>query len=61
MWCPYCGEESEISLDPGSGSVQSYVEDCPVCCRPWMVTVRYDEEGAATVSADAEDSMDDEW
>ena len=60
VWCPYCGEATEISLDPGSGSVQSYVEDCPVCCRPWQVTVRYDEEGGATVVADPDDSMDDE-
>jgi hypothetical protein len=58
VWCPYCGESSEISLDPGGGAVQSYVEDCPVCCHPWQVTVRYDEEGAATVSCDADDSMD---
>lgn len=40
--CPYCGEEVEISVDPGGGSNQSYVEDCPVCCSPWMVQVQYD-------------------
>ncbi len=40
--CPYCGEEVEMSVDPGGGSSQSYVEDCPVCCSPWMVQVQYD-------------------
>lgn len=39
--CPYCGEIVEISLDPGGGSVQQYVEDCEVCCSPWQVSVRY--------------------
>ncbi|MGH9418631.1 MAG: CPXCG motif-containing cysteine-rich protein [Thermoanaerobaculia bacterium] len=39
--CPYCGEEVEITLDPGGGSTQAYVEDCAVCCSPWMVHVHY--------------------
>ena len=50
--CPYCGESSEIALDPGSGSHQAYVEDCPVCCQPWNVRVSYDETGAAHVHLD---------
>jgi hypothetical protein len=48
--CPYCGESVEITLDPGSGAVQDYVEDCEVCCQPWRVVVRYDDEGQADVS-----------
>ena len=32
--CPYCGEENEIAVDPGSGDSQEYIEDCQVCCRP---------------------------
>jgi hypothetical protein len=48
--CPYCAEQVSIALDPGSGEVQDYIEDCPVCCQPWQVTVRYDREGRATVS-----------
>lgn len=48
--CPYCGETVEITLDPGSGEVQEYVEDCEVCCQPWQVTVRYYESGAAEVT-----------
>jgi ribosomal protein L24E len=31
--CPYCGEEIELAVDPGGGSLQEYVEDCEVCCR----------------------------
>ncbi len=39
--CPYCGEDVEIAVDPGGGEQQAYVEDCPVCCSPWMVRVSY--------------------
>ena len=47
--CPYCGEHVSVALDPGSGSAQDYVEDCPVCCQPWQVTVRYGPDGTAQV------------
>jgi hypothetical protein len=47
--CPYCGEEVEISIDPGSGPAQEYVEDCEICCQPWRVNVGYDEAGQAEV------------
>ncbi|MBT6273887.1 MAG: CPXCG motif-containing cysteine-rich protein [Chromatiales bacterium] len=36
--CPYCGEWLEISIDP-SVETQSYVEDCQVCCSPFVVHV----------------------
>jgi hypothetical protein len=52
--CPYCGEPVEAVLDL-SGGDQSYIEDCPVCCRPiifdlqvhdgeWMLNVRSENE-----------------
>ena len=47
--CPYCGEEVSITIDPGGGETQKYVEDCEVCCNPWTVTVRY-SGGTADVS-----------
>ena len=53
--CPYCGEWSTIHLDPGSGARQRYVEDCPVCCRPWDVRVSYDGDGGASVELRGED------
>ena len=52
--CPYCGEEVEITVDPGGGSSQAYVEDCPVCCSPWMVRVQY-SGGAVSVSVEQTD------
>ena len=51
--CPYCAEQSEIALDPGSGASQSYVEDCPVCCQPWNVHVVYARDGTASVEVSA--------
>jgi hypothetical protein len=53
--CPYCGEPVEITLDPGSGDNQQYVEDCEVCCQPWRVSVTYDRSGEAHVSIAALD------
>jgi hypothetical protein len=53
--CPYCAEEAVIALDPGSGPSQAYVEDCPVCCQPWQVNVRYEADGSATVSVSSLD------
>ena len=52
--CPYCGELNQISLDPGGGRRQDYVEDCQICCQPWRVTVTYSPDGAAEVSVEAE-------
>ena len=49
--CPYCGEENDVALDPGSGARQDYVEDCQVCCRPWRVVVEYRADGGADVYA----------
>lgn len=53
--CPYCGEVVEITLDPGGGMLQEYVEDCQVCCRPWRVRVNYQADGRAIVSLEADD------
>lgn len=53
--CPCCGESVEISLDPGSGTRQMYVEDCQVCCQPWRVSVSYGRDGRASVSVTALD------
>lgn len=50
VYCPYCNESVEISLDPGSGASQEYVEDCAVCCQPWTVRVQYRSDGSADVS-----------
>ena len=54
--CPYCGEPVELDVDAGGGSRQSYVQDCPVCCRPWQVQVSQDgDDGwSATLRTDSD-------
>jgi hypothetical protein len=44
LMCPYCGEPTDLEIDESGGSRQSYIEDCPVCCRPWQVEVRHNME-----------------
>jgi hypothetical protein len=53
--CPYCGEEVEVDVEALGASSESYVEDCPVCCRPWVVHVTRDEEGDASVALGRDD------
>ena len=55
--CPYCGESSEVLVDLAGGAVQEYVQDCEVCCRPWLVRVQVDGEGYSSVSVT---TLDDE-
>jgi hypothetical protein len=45
--CPYCGEEVEVDVDPLGPSSETYIEDCPVCCRPWTVSVSREEDAVA--------------
>lgn len=52
--CDACGEEIVVPLDLTEGSQQSYVEDCPVCCRANIIHVHVDQEGNAIVYAEPE-------
>ena len=40
--CPYCGEDVEVILE--SDVRGSLVEDCEVCCNPWLLRVEGDDE-----------------
>ena len=40
--CPYCGEQVEIYLEPDVRG--SLVQDCEVCCNPWLIRVRGEDE-----------------
>ncbi|CAN5169071.1 hypothetical protein BH09GEM1_BH09GEM1_23360 [soil metagenome] len=56
VYCPSCGEANEVALDPGGGSDQEYVEDCQVCCRPWLMYVKYGRDGSAEVEVYSSDA-----
>ncbi len=56
--CDACGEEIVIPIDVSQGTQQTYVEDCPVCCRSNVIHVDIDEEGNAIVWAEPEQDYD---
>jgi hypothetical protein len=37
--CLSCGQAFTLTVDTTGGRDQSYVEDCPICCRPMEVRV----------------------
>ena len=41
--CPYCGEDVAIAIEDDVGG--TFVQDCEVCCSPWLVRVRRTAEG----------------
>jgi len=40
--CPHCWERITVTLDL-SEPAQSYIEDCPVCCKP--IAIAYSSHG----------------
>ncbi|MEO7795992.1 MAG: CPXCG motif-containing cysteine-rich protein [Thermoanaerobaculia bacterium] len=42
LTCPYCGETVEVFLE--SDLAGTLVQDCEVCCQPWLL--RISGEGA---------------
>ena len=40
--CAFCGEDNEVLVDPSGGPRQTFTEDCPVCCRPNLITLVID-------------------
>jgi Cysteine-rich CPXCG/Domain of unknown function (DUF309) len=53
--CPYCGERVTVHVEPTGVSTERYVEDCPVCCRPWTVQVERSPSGPGIVLAREDD------
>ena len=53
--CPYCGEEVEIFLEPDVRG--NMVQDCEVCCHPWLIHVS-DEEGERQVTISRADGTE---
>ena len=52
--CPYCGEEGEIYVEADVHG--SFVQDCEVCCNPWLVRVSRGADGATVSIAKADGS-----
>ena len=41
--CPYCGEYVEIFVEDDVRG--TFVQDCEVCCNPWLVRVAHSADG----------------
>jgi hypothetical protein len=49
--CPYCFETQLLVVDPETSG--EMVQDCDVCCRPWLVRVERDADGELVVEVSA--------
>jgi hypothetical protein len=45
--CPYCFETQLLVVDPETSG--EMIQDCDVCCRPWLVRVARDADGDLVV------------
>jgi hypothetical protein len=65
--CPYCAESFSASVDPGGAglggddsssgtTVETYIEDCFVCCRPIQFTVTVSAETGEVLRVDTDRS-----
>jgi hypothetical protein len=52
--CPYCGESIAIFVEPDVRG--SFVQDCEVCCNPWLVHVERDGEDCHVTAERADGS-----
>jgi hypothetical protein len=52
--CPHCWESINLTLDL-SVSEQSYIEDCPVCCKPMVVSYAADNGEVVEFNVEASD------
>ncbi len=41
--CASCGKTNEVFIEEELGHHQQLVEDCAVCCRPMVITARWNE------------------
>jgi len=41
--CPYCGEAVEMHIEEDVRG--TFVQDCEVCCNPWLVRVTRSSSG----------------
>jgi len=40
--CPYCGEEIELFVEADTRG--DFIQDCEVCCNPWVVHVSVEDD-----------------
>jgi len=53
--CPHCSGGNSVKLDVSGGSKQSFIQDCEVCCKPFQITVQFENGALIDFSADPQD------
>jgi len=53
--CPYCTEEIEIHIEADVAG--TLIQDCEVCCNPWLVRIT-DDDGDRSISVTRADGSD---
>ena len=51
FFCPYCGSENSLLIDPSAGSRQKLIVDCEVCCRPIVLRLRVEHQTVTELEA----------
>ena len=52
--CGGCGELIVVPVDISAGNLQTYVEDCPVCCQANVIRVEISPQGEIWASGELE-------
>ncbi len=52
--CGSCGEAVVVPVDLSAGSAQTYVEDCPVCCRANVIQLEIGPQGEISARSELE-------
>lgn len=52
--CQACGETIVIPVDPSAGNSQTFIEDCPVCCRAHTIHLEIPADGQPHAWAELE-------
>jgi hypothetical protein len=52
--CEFCGEENEVFVDASGMRTQKFTEDCTVCCRPNLLTIRIEHDGEVSIEVERE-------
>ena len=50
--CPYCWQNISILLDP-SVAMQTFIEDCEVCCQPIEISVSFEDNEIRSFEANS--------
>ena len=52
--CGSCGETVVVPVDISAGNLQTYVEDCPVCCRANIIYLEIGPQGEVSARGELE-------